>query len=102
MRSKTIVRLLPAFDAYILGYVNRDYLVRPEHQREVYHGGQTVPVVLVDGLAAGVWRYDRQGKKLKIILSPFDRFDEETQHLIAEEAENIGRFFGTAVSLEVK
>jgi hypothetical protein len=101
-RSKTVVRLLPAFDTYILGYADRDYLVHPKHQREVYHGGQTVPVVLVDGLAAGVWRYEHQGKKLKITVSPFDSFDKETQHLIAEEAEDIGRFMGLPVSLTIE
>jgi len=56
------VRLLPAFDACVLGYKNRDQLVAPERQPEVYHGGQTVPVVLVNGLAVGVWRYKRRAR----------------------------------------
>ncbi|MGB8644392.1 MAG: winged helix DNA-binding domain-containing protein, partial [Anaerolineae bacterium] len=49
------VRLLPAFDTYLLGYADRRHVVPPRYQREVYHGGQTVPVVLVNGAAAGVW-----------------------------------------------
>ncbi len=94
-----IVRLLPAFDTHLLGYANRDQLVRPQHQPEVYHGGQIVPVVLVDGLAAGVWRYERQRKRLTIRVRPFDAFDVKVQQGIAEEAEDIGRFFGLPVSV---
>ncbi len=97
--SETVVRLLPAFDTYVLGYADRDYLVRPEHQREVFHGGQTVPVVLVNGLAVGVWRYDRQGKKLKVTVRPFDACDKPINDLVAEEADDIGRFWGMSISL---
>jgi len=94
-----VVRLLPAFDAYLLGYANRDHLVRPQHQPEVYHGGQIVPVVLVDGLAAGVWRYERRGKRMTIRVHPFDTFDAQTQQGIAAEADDIGRFFDVAVNV---
>jgi hypothetical protein len=94
-----VVRLLPAFDSYVLGYANRDHLVRKEHQPEVYHGGQTVPVVLVDGLAAGVWRYERHAKRLTIRVRAFDAFDTPIQQGIGEEAEDIGRFFGLPVSV---
>ena len=97
--SQPIVRLLPAFDTYILGYSDRDYVVAPEHQALVYHGGQTVPVVLVDGAAAGVWRYKRQGKRLQITVHPFDAFDQPVRDLVAEEANDVGRFWGAPVSL---
>lgn len=100
--SEPAVRLLPAFDAYVLGYADRDDLVQPEHQGAVYHGGQTVPVVMVDGLAAGVWRYDRQGKRLKITVRAFDTFNSSVRDLIAEEAADIGRFFGLPASLTMQ
>lgn len=94
-----VVRLLPAFDTYILGYGDRDYVVAPEYQALVYHGGQTVPVVLVDGVAAGTWRYKRSGKRLHIIVHPFDSFDLRVRDLVAEEADDIGRFWGAPVSM---
>ncbi len=97
--NEPVVRLLPAFDTYALGYADRDDLVLPEHRHEVYHGGQTVPIVLVDGLAAGVWRYDRQGKRLNITLRAFDGFSKQVEHGIAEEADDIGRFWDTPVSV---
>lgn len=99
LSSSPVVRLLPAFDAYLLGYGNRDNVVLPKHQSEVYHGGQIVPVVLVDGLAAGTWRYERKGKRLAISVRAFDDFDAAVRQGIEEEAEDIGRFFELPVTL---
>jgi hypothetical protein len=96
--DRTVVNLLPAFDALILGYSDRELLVPGQYQSEVYHGGQTVPVILVDGQAAGVWRYARQGKTLKITLNPFEPFDQNMKSLIDAEVEDVGRFFNLQVS----
>jgi Winged helix DNA-binding domain len=100
--SASSVRLIPAFDTYILGYADRDYVVSPDHQRDVYHGGQTVPVVLVDGAAAGVWRYERRGKRLDITVRPFESFAPELRQLIREEADDIGGFWDVPVSLSIQ
>lgn len=93
------VHLLPAFDAYLLGYADRDLIVPSKYQTQVYHGGQTVPVVLVDGAAAGVWRYQKQGKRFKIVVHPFEDFDSEIEQGIAEEADDIARFWESKVAL---
>ncbi|MFF3175050.1 winged helix DNA-binding domain-containing protein [Streptomyces sp. NPDC057900] len=54
------VRLLPAYDNYLLGYADRRLSVEPEHARMVRPGGgQISPTVVVDGLVRGVWRRDR-------------------------------------------
>ncbi len=96
----TVVNLLPAFDSLVLGYADREYLVPGRYQKEIYHGGQTVPVVLVDGLAAGVWRYERRGKTLNIRVTPFGPADRAIRDLVEEEAEDIGRFFGLQTSID--
>lgn len=93
------VRLLPAFDAYLLGYADRELIVPAKYQKQVYHGGQTVPVVLRDGAAVGVWRYQKQGKRLNITVHAFEPFDAETEQGVAAEAEEIGRFWETKVTL---
>ena len=97
--SEPVLRLLPAFDPYVLGYADRRDVVLREHQHGVYHGGQTAPVVLVDGLASGVWRYERQGRRLQITVHAFDSFDQPIQRLIAAEAGDIGRFWQAPVSV---
>ena len=99
LHTGTVVNLLPAFDSLVLGYADREYLVPDRYRKEIYHGGQTVPVVLVDGLAAGVWRYERRGKKLNINVTLFKPGDRAIKDLVREEAEDIGRFFGLQTSM---
>ncbi len=97
--AERTVRLLPAFDTYFLGYRQRDFAVDAQHQKDVFHGGQLVPVVLVDGSAAGVWRYVRAGQRINIEARSFTAFDEQVRQLIAEEAQDIGHFFGLIPAL---
>ncbi|MEV7505736.1 winged helix DNA-binding domain-containing protein [Streptomyces sp. NPDC093018] len=54
------VRLLPAYDNYLVGFTDRRLSVELEHARRVWPGGgQISPTVVVDGLVRGVWRRDR-------------------------------------------
>jgi hypothetical protein len=99
---RTVVNLLPAFDPLVLGYADRELIVSRKYQKEIYHGGQTVPVVLVDGLAAGVWRYARHGKKRDIRIAPFEPFERSARDCLEKEAEDIGRFFGQQTSLDYR
>jgi hypothetical protein len=93
------VRLLPAFDSYLLGYADRDLVVPPQYQKQVYHGGQVVPVVLVDDIAAGTWRYETQGKTLNNSIQPFTAFSLDVKDKISLEAEDISRFMGRKLNL---
>jgi hypothetical protein len=64
-----VLRLLPAFDTYLLGYRTRDAIVPPEHARRVWPGGGIVrPTIVANGRAVGTWR--RAGKRVE--LEPFD------------------------------
>ncbi len=50
------VRLLPAFDELLLGWVDRTPTVAAEFERRVYPGGGMLrPVVVEDGVAKGTW-----------------------------------------------
>jgi hypothetical protein len=93
------VRLLPAFDAYILGYADRDLAISPEYRKQILHGGQIVPAVMGDGTAAGVWRYESRTLNTKIIVHAFYTLGDDINKSIAEEAEDIGRFMGKQVEL---
>jgi hypothetical protein len=63
------VRLLPAFDTYLLGYRTRDAIVPPQHARAVWPGGGIVrPTIVSNGRAVSTWR--RGGKRVE--LEPFD------------------------------
>ena len=88
-----VVNLLPAFDTLILGYSGRELVVPTKYYKEVYHGGQTVPVVLVNGEAAGVWRYEIKGGRIGLEVRPFEPLDQSVRDLVKAEVEDIGRFF---------
>ena len=99
---RPLVRLLPAFDSFVLAYSDRESLVPKEMQKHVYHGGQTLPTILVDGAVAGVWRYDRSGKRMVVELSPFAPLQAEVRALAGEEARDIGRFFGLPAAVTIR
>jgi hypothetical protein len=93
------VRLLPAFDTYLLGYADREFAVPKPYQKHIFHGGQVVPTLIVDGLAAGTWRYEQRGGLMRIAVTPFGKLNRDVRELIAEEAEDVGRFYGMKATL---
>jgi hypothetical protein len=73
-----IVRLLPRFDTYLLGYASRDLVVEAEYARRVNAGGGIIhPVVLVDGRAVGLWKTERRREVLEVSLEPFRELPDE-------------------------
>jgi hypothetical protein len=54
------VRLLPAFDAFLLAHATKDHIVDPRFYKRVYRNqGWISPVVLVGGRIAAVWSIQR-------------------------------------------
>jgi hypothetical protein len=52
-----VVRLLAAFDEYLLGWRRRDLVLDPAYARRIYPGGGVLrPSLLVDGRLVGTWR----------------------------------------------
>ncbi|MCT7356106.1 winged helix DNA-binding domain-containing protein [Streptomyces sp. 15-116A] len=90
------VRLLPAYDNYLLGYRRRELSVPAEHERRVWPGGGVIrPTVVVDGWAVGTWSGGRRGGPP--VVEPFPgsgEFDEATAAGIARESADIARFSG--------
>jgi hypothetical protein len=99
-RSTPVVRLVPNFDTYLLGYEDRKLTVDEKYSRRILRGGGWVhPAVVRDGLAVATWRYDR--KQDVVIVEPFGRPDLSLRALVRGEVEDIGRFLGTTPSLEI-
>ncbi|MER7821149.1 winged helix DNA-binding domain-containing protein [Streptomyces sp. NPDC096097] len=88
------VRLLPAYDNYLVGYRNRDLSVPAAHERRVWPGGgQIRATVLVDGLAVGTWSGGRRGAP--VAVEPFPGAEPHTPAVaagIARESADIRRF----------
>lgn len=87
-RPKT-VRLLPAFDPYVVGARPREHLVGARHQATIYRAqGWISPVVLVDGAAAGIWKQERGRVELEL----FGPISRAARHAIDDEAERLRAF----------
>jgi hypothetical protein len=91
------VRLLPAFDNYLVGYRDRAALLDPALHPHIYHGGIIRPTVLVDGQVVAMWALDRA--KGRITVTPFGELDARTRRAVDAEVGDIGRFLGREVTL---
>ena len=101
--DRSIIRMLGAFDPYLLGYRTRDLGVAPERLKLVHPGGGIIrPTILVDGRAIATWTRKRMGRKLSITVSPFERISDVVRAGIDGEVEDIGRFMGLEASWELK
>jgi len=71
-KVESSIRLLPAFDPYILGHASRDHLFEREFAPRVSRtAGWISAVVLVDGMVAGTWTHTLAAKHLRITIEPF-------------------------------
>jgi hypothetical protein len=96
------VRLLPAFDPYVVGFRPRSLLVDAAHEPRIFRPQAWFsPVVLVDGRAAGIWERERRGRRLEVRVEPFSRLSAATRRGIAEEVERLGDFLDAPAELEV-
>jgi hypothetical protein len=95
-----LVRLLPAFDEYLLGWREREIVASAENWSRVNRGGGWLhPVVLHDGRIAATWRMERSSKTLSIEIKPFDRLPPLVTCNVATEAAGIATFLGSSANL---
>lgn len=94
-----LVRLLPAYDTYLMGHRRREFIAAAEWPEIGPGGGLLRPVIAVGGRAAGTWRLRRAGGKLAAELLPFTGLDAHTRRAAESELDDVARFEGAAVSL---
>jgi hypothetical protein len=88
---KGAVQLVGGFDPLIVGAGLREQLLPPAHLKRISRtAGWISPVVLVDGVAAGVWDAKRTAKGLAITIETFDRSTATERAAIGKAAERIG------------
>jgi Winged helix DNA-binding domain len=92
------VRLLPNFDAYVMGFRPRDRLYEKRFASRVSRtAGWISPVVLVGGWVAGAWEYERTGNGVEVRVEPFQRLAAGQRREIKAEAERLGEFLEAPV-----
>ncbi len=83
------VRLVPAFDEYLLGWRDRSFALAPERARSVNRGGGIIrPTLVVDGTIEGTWRFDDG----RLRLEPFAPLSRSVRRRTLAEAAEVERF----------
>ncbi len=97
------VRLLPAFDGYLLGYARRTHAVAPQHAQAVHPGGGIIrPTVLRDGTCVATWRIDRSRRLGRVIIRPFVALSDHVTAALDAEVADVGRFLGHRLVLDIE
>ncbi|HEY8310878.1 MAG TPA: crosslink repair DNA glycosylase YcaQ family protein, partial [Gemmatimonadaceae bacterium] len=88
------VRLLPYFDAYAVGSHPREMVFPGRAYERTLARGQAgnFPVLLVDGIVAGVWHQRRAGRNLHITVEPFDQLTATQRRALDDQVAFIGKF----------
>ena len=90
------VRLLPAFDQYVVAATLQAerFMPGPFRDRIYRPQGWLSPVLLVDGRMEGVWRHERKGRRVEISIEPFVAVGTAVRRAAEEEAERLAAFLG--------
>jgi hypothetical protein len=102
------VRLLPEYDVYVMGFRERDELV-PQPGRELvashgrgrYEGPAGTRLLLVDGVAAGLWERKKRGRALELSVRTVGRLGKSARAELGHEAERMAAFLGLEPRLAV-
>lgn len=100
------VRLLPEYDPYVMGFREREQLVPPAAKAQVaahgkgrLEGAAGTPLLVVDGLAAGIRRRRKTAKRIELTVELAGKLTRARAAGPAEEAERLGAFLGLAPKL---
>jgi hypothetical protein len=91
-RPPTGLRLLPYFDAYPVGSHPRELLFPAWAADRALARGQAgnFPVLLVNGIVAGVWHHRRSGQRLDITVEPFGPLTAAQRRQLDDQVTRIG------------
>ena len=95
------VRLLPAFDHYVVAAPRDVDTVLPAASRDAVYRAQgwISPVLLVDGRIRGVWSSERFGSGVAVEIAPFSRVSRAVKAGAKVEAEALAAFMGGELKL---
>lgn len=96
------VNLLPSWDCYVMFYHPRELFVSQNHRARIFTKLQgNKPVLLIDGVAGGVWEQRRKSNLTKMRVRPFSNLSSARKQLVKDEAASLGEFMGTKVEVTI-
>jgi winged helix DNA-binding protein len=95
------VRLVPQYDCYVMGCQPREEIVPVAvrdrirtFKRGRWEGAAGVPVLIVDGIIAGVWSRTERRERIAIAVESPLRLTSAQRGAVRRDAERVGRFLG--------
>jgi hypothetical protein len=97
------IRLLPYFDAYIVGCHPREKVFPGRASERALAGGQAgnFPVLLIDGIVAGVWHQRRSGRRIAITVEPLEELSPAQRRALDDQVARIGAFLESKPQLTI-
>ncbi|PZR97784.1 MAG: hypothetical protein DLM69_09360 [Candidatus Chloroheliales bacterium] len=106
--SQESLRLLPQYDCYIIGSPQRERVVPATtkahvltYKRGRYEGATGLPVLLIDGVVAGLWERRQRGKRGELKVEAFAPLTASQREQLEAEVARIGRFLGSEATLSL-
>jgi hypothetical protein len=95
------VRLVPAFDTYVLAPHSHRRHAWPEglHDRISRKAGWNTPALLVDGRVAGVWSHERRGAAAAVEIEAFAPLSKRTRAAAEAHARSYETLLGAPVAV---
>ena len=96
-------RLLPDFDAAVLGHQDRGRIIPPEHAAKGVTSKNLLvpPVALVDGFVAATWRLDIKKKTALVAIRAFEPIKAKDKAGLEAEALDLLKVFAPAATPQV-
>ena len=92
--SKPVLRLLPAFDEYLISYKNRTDVLPLEHHPKAFNRfGTFYPVILYNGKIIGNWSRSIKKNTIQIEMDFFEKKPRIPVKLIQQAEAQIDAFY---------
>ena len=90
-----LVRLLPMFDEYLMGWRTREMVLPQKHERLVVPGGGMIrQAAVVDGVVAATWAAEANRGRLLVTVRPVAKPSAPVRRSVESEAGDVARFRG--------
>jgi hypothetical protein len=88
--TRAPVRFLPSWDATLLAHARRSQILPERHRAKVFNTRtpHSLSTFLVDGQAAGSWKFERG----RVQIKPFERFSSAVRREVDAEAERLAEY----------
>ena len=96
-----VLRLLPSFDAYMLGHFEKQHLVEARYYKRVFRDQWWIsPAILLDGRVIGTWATARGKKNTVFTAEPFEKLSKSNRARIEAEVASLARFLQTPYEIK--